>query len=163
MSPEDLRQVVLLDLPVGVWARAQEQTDALLREFALIAGAGEKAHEVPRRLTELVTALDHRFAGQTTSQEEQLYAAADAGAEVIPELRYLLPVEAGKASADLAALFDEADAFCRQGKHLLTLAPDDDVVLLRSWCLEQFVSQIDGGPAVGWTAWLAQRGGPTGA
>lgn len=152
---EDLRDVVLLEVPVQLWARAQEQTDALLREFALIAAGGDLQHEVPHRLTELVSALDTRFAGQTTSQEDALFSAVEQGRTVLPELRYRIPAFAGQAARALGDLLEEADAFCAQGEHLLTLAADTEVVLLRSWWLEQFEQQVAGGPAVPWPAWMA--------
>lgn len=145
----ELHECVLLQVPVPLWARTQEQTDALIREFALVA-AGEHEHETPRRLTNLIAALEARFGGASTAQEEQLYAAAEDGVAVIQELRYRLPREAGPASRELAAMLDEADAFCAQGQHLLTLAAEPDVVALRRWWLEQFASQLEGAAPVPW-------------
>lgn len=150
MTDEELHEVVLQDVPVAVWVEAQEQTDALLREFDLIAGGGAPAHEVPRRLTELVAHLDTRFAGQTSAQEEQLFAAAEAGMEVLAELRYVVPAAAGMAARALGELLEEADAFCAQGEHLLTLAASERVVQLRAWWLAQFEDQIAGRPPVRW-------------
>lgn len=152
---EDLVDVVLLEVPVSLWSRAQEQSDALLREFALMAAGGVSVHELPHRLTELVTALDARYSGQTTSQEEELFAAAEAGVPVLPALRYRVPAEAGQASRALSALLEEADGFCAQGQHLLTLAADDQVVMLREWWLTQFAEQATGAPAVSWPQWVA--------
>ena len=154
---EELVDVVLREVPVALWARAQEQNDALLREFALIAAGGNRVHDVPHRLTRLMTALDTRFADQTSSQEEQLLAAAEAQLPVLPELRYQVPADAGSASRELGALLAEADDFCLQGRHLLTLAAAEEVVMLREWWLAQFADQTAGAAAVSWPEWVASR------
>lgn len=146
-----LRDCVLLQVPVRLWARTQEQTDALVRELALVA-AGGNDHETPRRLTNLIAALEAGFGEATTNQEEQLFAAVEDGVEVIEELHYQLPIAAGPASRELGAMLDEADDFCAQGKHLLTLAADPEVVALRRWWLEQLASQLEGAPPVPWPA-----------
>ena len=75
----DLHEVHLLEVPVGLWAKAQEQTDGLLREFA----------------------------GVSSEQEQQLFAAAGAGQPVIEDLVYLVPGAA--AVAALGDMLDEAD------------------------------------------------------
>lgn len=54
------------------------------------------------------------------------------------------------ASKSLGAMLDEADEFCRQGKHLLTLAADEELVRFRRWYLAQFIDQAEGKPPVAW-------------
>lgn len=153
-----LHQVRLLQLPVRIWAQAQEQTDALLREFALITTGSEvvEHHDVPRRLLELVESLDVRFAGVSTSQETALRDAADAGLLVL-DLTYEVPAEVLEAAQGLDAMLDAADVFCADGEHLLTLASSSEVVRFRKWFLEQFVVQVEGGEAVAWPDWESPR------
>ena len=142
-----LVEVHLLELPVRVWERAQEQSEALQREFALLA---TDPHDVPARLLELIGTLQEQYAATTSEQEEQLLDAADAGVEVLPELVYRVPAEVGEAAQHLGRLFDEADEHCRQGEHLLTLAPDEELVRFRWWFLDAFTHQAAGHPPVPW-------------
>lgn len=151
----DLHEVHLLELPVGLWVKAQEQTDGLLREFALAADLADpeaRDRHLPTRLTALIDALNAQFAGVSTEQEQALFAAAEAGQEVIEDLVYRVPGAAAEASQTLGDMLDEADAFCRDGTHLLTLAADPDVVAFRWWYLRQFIDQIGGAEPVPWPA-----------
>ena len=149
----DLYQVRVLQMPVRVWSRSQEQHDALMREFALMsvpADESERERHVPTRLAELIDTLTADFEGVSTEQEQQLFDAAAADVDVIDELVYTLPRAAVGASKALGAMLDEADEFCRQGQHLLTLAPDEELVRFRRWYLDQFIDQADGKPPVAW-------------
>jgi hypothetical protein len=149
----ELYQVRVLQLPVGIWARSQEQHDALMREFALMSvptDESERQRHLPTRLAELIDTLTADFEGVATEQEQQLFDAAAAYVEVIDELVYTLPRAAVAASQALGAMLDEADEYCRQGKHLLTLAPDEQLVRFRRWYLDQFIDQADGKPPVAW-------------
>lgn len=142
-----LVEVHLLQLPVTVWARAQEQSQALQREFAL---ATSDTADVPARLLALMTSLRDRFGDGTSAQEEQLLDAADAGVAVLPDLVYVVPAEVGPAALELGRLLDEADEHCRRGDHLLTLAADDELVRFRWWYLEEFGRQVEGAAPVPW-------------
>lgn len=152
IGADDLVEVSILRLPVGLWQRAQEHSDALMREFALMAAdpqaAADERH-VPRRLLELMRELEAGYAGFTGEQETQL---ADAMARALPEvdLQYRVPGDAGLAARRLGELLAEADRYCSAGQHLLTLASPPDVVRLREWFLGQFVDQPQGRPAVAW-------------
>ena len=144
-------EVRLLQLPVPLWTRSQQVTDELLREFALAAAQDDDGdHHLPARLTALIDTLTQRFDGASTEQEQQLFAAAAAGQETIGELVYRLPAAAGPASRQLGDMLDEADEYCREGQHLLTLAAPDDVVRFRRWYLWSFISQADGADPVAW-------------
>lgn len=150
--PDNLVDVAVLRLPIGLWQRAQEHSDALMREFALMAAdpqsAGDERH-VPRRLLELMRELEVAYAGFTGEQDRQL---ADAVARGLPEvdLYYRIPRDAGPAARRLGELLDEADRYCSAGRHLLTLASPPDVVRLRRWFLAQFTDQPQGRPPVAW-------------
>jgi hypothetical protein len=149
-----LHDVHLLQLPVRLWAQAQEQTDALLREFALITtGGGVQGHEVPGRLLALIDSLDVRFAGVRSSQELALRDAAETGKLVLEDLAYQVPADVVEASVELGALLDEADRYCAEGQHLLTVAATSEVTRFRRWFLQQFVDQVGGEPATAWPDW----------
>jgi hypothetical protein len=148
----DLVEVRMLQLPVQLWSRSQEQHDALMREFALMSvpvEQGEKARHVPSRLIELIDTLTADFEGVSTDQEQELYAAVDAGIETIDQV-YRVPAAAAAASQALGEMLDETDDYCRRGQHLLTLAADDELVRFRWWYLDQFIDQVAGKPAVAW-------------
>jgi hypothetical protein len=147
-TPAAVVDVRLLEVPVPLWERAQQQGEALQREFALLAPAGD--HPLPGRLLELVAALSAAYGAETSEQEELLLDAAESGLAVLPELRYRVPAAAGEHAAELGRMLDEADDHCRSGEHLLTLAADDEVVRFRHWYLGQFEAQTAGLPPVPW-------------
>jgi hypothetical protein len=164
---EELVTVVMRGLPVALHARASEHGQELQREFTLLhlqleqqaaAGSPVRAAErdVPRRLIELVDVLQGRYAGYTTEQEDQLEAAVEQGLESI-DLTFQVPPDAAAASVDLAAILDEADAYCREGRHLLTLATPPEALAYRQWYLQQFIDQIAGRPPQSWREWLLAR------
>lgn len=152
MSDSGLVEVHMLQLPVRLWGRSQEQHDAIMREFALMsvpAEEGEKARHVPSRLIQLIDSLTADFEGVSSAQEQELYAALEAGTESLDQV-YRVPKEAAAASKVLGEMLDETDEYCRQGQHLLTLAADEELVRFRWWYLDQFIDQIDGKPPVAW-------------
>jgi hypothetical protein len=151
-----LREVRLLQLPIPVHARAQEHSAELVREMYLMAQ--QRQHdivdsvamtELPVRLTELIEALTGEFAGLTTAQNSQLDDAVSRRLGAI-DLIYQVPVAAAPASVRLGEMLDEADEYCRQGKHLLTLATPPDLVRYRRWYLGEFTAQLAGRPATPW-------------
>ena len=153
MTDSDLYQVRVLQMPVRIWSRSQEQHDALMREFALMSVPSEESERqrhVPTRLAQLIDTLTADFEGVSTEQEQQLFDAAAAGQTTIDELIYTIPRAAVPASKALGAMLDEADEYCRQGQHLLTLAADEELVRFRRWFLDQFIDQADGKPPVAW-------------
>jgi hypothetical protein len=145
-STPQLIDIELLRIPVPIWAETQEHIDELLREFTLIAA---RMHEeggppdVPVRLMELIAELTQQYGGLNTDQENRLAAAAAAGVEEI-DLVYRVPAGAADASIRLNDLLDEADAYCRSGTHLLTLATPPRLVAFRRWFLDQFIDQLAG-------------------
>jgi hypothetical protein len=150
---DDLFEARMLQLPVKVWARSQEQHDALMREFALMSvptDEDDRQRHVPTRLAQLIDTLTADFEGVATAQEQALFDASNEGVEVIDELVYNMPRAVVPASKALGDMLDEADEYCRQGKHLLTLAADEELVRFRWWFLDQFIDQADGKPPVPW-------------
>lgn len=153
---QDLIDVAVLGLPIPIWQQAQEQSDALMREFALIssdlrddAPRPDAAHPLPGRLLALVRELDQTYAGFTGAQEAQLAEAAANGSGML-DLHYRVPREVGAAARRLGELLDEADRYCTEGQHLLTLAAPQELVRFRWWFLDQFIDQAQGRPPVAW-------------
>ena len=147
MSDDALVEVVLLQLPVRLWARSSEQSQALQREFALVDA---DSHALPARLLDVVATVRSQYGQPDSPQEQVLYDALDAGRLVVERIAYRVPAAVGEVARQLGALFDEADAFCREGQHLLTMAADDEIVRFRWWFVDQFSDQTAGRPPVAW-------------
>jgi hypothetical protein len=150
--------VELRRLPVELQARASEHAQELQREFVLIAEglqhAEDQAAPLPRRLLDLVDTLQRRYGGFTVEQEDTLDDALRDGVPTL-DLTFAVPPDAGEAAAALGTLLDDADEYCREGKHLLTLATPPDLVAFRRWYLQQFVDQTAGQPPTPWQGPLA--------
>ena len=147
---DEVVDVRLLQLPVEVWARTQEHTDELLREFALMSADPESAPDVPVRLTQLIEVLTATYSGVSTEQEAEMYAASEAGRPEIAELVFTVPRAAAEACVVLGETLDQADEFCRAGRHLLTLSTPPELQRFRRWYLSEFVDQIGGAQPVPW-------------
>lgn len=162
MTTPDLLEVQLLQLPVPLWAAAQEHHDELLREFTLMSVAtgdddAGSTHEVPARLVALMDRITRQYAGASDVQRAELFAAAAAGRPEL-DLVYHVPAAMSAVATELGHMLDLADAFCREGQHLLTLATTADLLAYRTWHLGQFVDQCAGGAPVSWPAWLSACG-----
>jgi hypothetical protein len=145
--------VQILGLPVGLHGRATEHGEELQREFALIAYGRERSdnrREMPRRLLSLIATLQGSYGGFTTQQEDLLDRAIRSGQSTL-DLTFQVPADAAEAATALRALLDEADDYCREGKHLLTLATPPDLVAYRRWYLGEFVDQIRGAAPTPWS------------
>jgi hypothetical protein len=155
-SVAELHEVRLLRLPVAIHARAQEHGAELTREMYLMAQqlrhdtpSSSDAKPLPHWLTQLIEVLTSQFGGLTTEQDRQLDDAVERGVDEV-DVVYRLPVAAAAASRQLGEMLDEADEFCRQGKHLLTLATPADLVRYRRWYLGEMIAQLDGGSPTPW-------------
>jgi hypothetical protein len=161
MSPQRLTEpdfgelvdVHLLEMPVDVWARTQEHTDELLREFALMSSDPESAAEVPVRLTHLIEVLTATYSGVGSTQEAELFAAAETGQPQIDDLAFTVPLATAEACIVLGETLDAADEYCQTGQHLLTLATPKELQRFRRWYLGQFVDQIRGADPVPWPSY----------
>jgi hypothetical protein len=153
----ELIRVVLLGLPVPLHRLSSEHVDDLLREFALISRTeSEHARSVPQRLAELIESLEPAFAGVTDAPNAQMQEAIARSREAI-NLVYMVPPSAAEASRLLDEMLDEADEYCRNGEHLLTVAMPAEAVRYRRWFLGEFVTQIAGASPTSWAEHAAGR------
>ncbi len=147
---EGLVEVRLLGVPLDIWQRAQEHTDGLLREFALIVQDAEARAATPGRLLALVRELRAGYGEFSEAQRLQMEAALERG-EVDIDLTYHVPPAVAGAAQGLGEMLDEADDYCRQGDHLLTLASPPEGLRFRRWFVGEFVNQVGGAPPVPWS------------
>ncbi len=154
MTELELVEVRLLRFPLALWQRSQEHVDELLREFALIAQGEDEHSSVPRRLLNLVAELSATYAGLSVGTEQERDEAIERGEAEI-DLLYRTPREAAGAVQHLGDMLDQADAYCRQGSHLLTLQTPPDQLRFRQWFLAEFLRQFDGAPPVPWPEYAA--------
>ena len=148
-----LVEVHLLGLPVPLAARSQQHFEELMREFTLIAAGhqqGNSEHEVPARLMKLVQTLVQQFGAVSGDAEERLADAIDRGEQVIVDHVLEMPTIAGPATQALGDLIDEADEYCRRGRHLLTLETPAECVAYRRWYLGQVITQVQGAAPIAW-------------
>ena len=117
--------IVLSGFPIALFLEARRHNEALVREFTFIVEAEAAPTDVPVRLLALARQLRDRFYGLNANLEAQVDAAVANGDAAI-ELQVRVAAFGREAALTLGALFDEADAFCRNGD-LLTLAESDDV------------------------------------
>jgi hypothetical protein len=129
-----LVEVRLLGLPLSAYREASQHHEELRREFALIAAQADDAEagSVPSRLVALGEELTRRFERFAAQPRAELQSALAAGSETM-DLTYRVPPEAGPAAAAFDALLDEADAYCRRGDVLLTLATPRRAASFRRW------------------------------
>ncbi|HEV2760547.1 MAG TPA: hypothetical protein VGV86_13360 [Acidimicrobiales bacterium] len=146
---DGLVEVRLVGVPLEIWQRSQEHTDGLLREFALIVQDSEARAATPGRLLALVQELRAGYGEFSAAQRLQMEAALERG-EADIDLTYRVPPAVAGVAQALVELLDEADQYCRQGDHLLTLATPPDGVRFRRWFVGEFVNQVGGAPPVPW-------------
>jgi hypothetical protein len=147
--------IVLPGFPIALFLEARRHNEALVREFTFIVEAEPAPSDSPVRLLALARELRERFYGLNANLEAQVDAAVANGDAAI-DLQVRVAAFGREAALTLGALFDEADAFCRNGE-LLTLAESEDVHDFRTWYIEEVVRQLDGGPPIAWPDWRAQR------
>ena len=146
----NLVTVRMLGIPLDIYRESAEHADELMREFALIRERDpDEGPAIPRRLLALVDALTEQFGTFTEAQEAEMRQAHERGERTI-DLVYRVPPEAKQAAIELDAMLVEADAFCREGHDLLTLATPPRAVAFRDWFLDEFVHQIDGAEPTPW-------------
>ena len=149
MSSTELVEVELQHLPVQVQRQAAEHHDALVRELSLIKASSD-TEALPHRLVALVDELDEKF-GRFAEGPRAVLNDAFLDDEDYVDVTYRVPRETGEALARLAELLDQADDFCRQGQHLVTLATPPLIAAYRHWLVDEFVRQGQGDAPRPWT------------
>lgn len=154
-----LQEIRLLQFPLALWQRSQEHIDELLREFALIArGEAEHPDSVPHRLMELIADLTAAYGGIGTATERERDEAVARGESVV-DLVYNVPPAMAEPVRRLGDMLEEADGYCRRGRHLLTLQTPPDQLVFRRWFLSEFLTQLGGAAPVPWPEYEAAHTG----
>jgi hypothetical protein len=148
---DQLCDVWMLGFPIDVYLRAQEHADGLIREFSLISQhrAAGNAVDVPERLVSIVNELSAQYAGMSSEPEAKRDDAIERGESSV-DLHYRVPAAAASAISHLGDVLDEADRYCRGGRHLLSLATPPESLEFREWFLGEFVNQIAGAAPTPW-------------
>lgn len=155
MTTTDLRTVVLTRYPTRLGVRAKQHNDELLREFTIIAAGranGTADDDLPARLVTVMDTIRQQYGAGLEERDARLFAAVDAGVDEL-DVEQQLPTAAADAARALGEILDEADEYCRQGQHLLTLATPADIVLFRRWYLDEVAAQLRGAEATSWPAY----------
>ena len=141
----ELTEVRLLRVPLRLRDRSNQHGEELLRQLALVQiGAEQHVNDsVPARLLDIAAEVQSTYGVFSSGPNDQMDAALDRGEDTM-DVAYRLPRHVGPFLHRLRRILDEATEYCRQGEHLLTLAPPDDVVAYRRWVFEEFERQIAG-------------------
>jgi hypothetical protein len=160
----DTVTVHLRSLPVPLAAKAQERSQDLLREFALLTAdllesrTANTGDEVPSRLLELVVNLTQQLAELQADPARRFYGAVADGSSVIDDHQLEWPAELASVTRAMADLFDEADHYCWTRAELVGLATPPDCAAYRRWVFAQVLDQLDGRSPVAWPDSAAARG-----
>lgn len=143
---EELYTVVLRNVPVALYRRAQERHEELMRELALVDLS--ESHDLPQRLLDMVSLLRRSYGRFVEAQHGRLAQAFARGDHSI-DLHFAVPATVAQAATEFCALLDESDEFCRSGD-LLALDITPPLLRLRHWYFGEFVAQIGGAEPTPW-------------
>lgn len=147
---DDLVEVRLVGVPIPLRERSTQHSDELLREMTLIAQEAETGDTaLPTRLVQLAADVGATYSEFTVHADAQMDAAAEAGIDVIDVVYNVPPTVAGFCEHILSVI-EEADAYCRQGRYLLTLATPPDILAYQRWILGEFIRQPRGEAPMSW-------------
>ncbi|WP_086726077.1 ATP-binding protein [Streptomyces carpinensis] len=137
--------VLLVDLPVALYAAAQRHQEALLRECQLAALAGQRSDVPPPG--------DLRAAqgGRQGLDAGVTAALGPHPVEPVCTARVPVPREAAPSVPLLRRVLDRADAAAAAGR-LLTRPALPEIRRVSTWLLDQVAGQLAGAPATPWTA-----------
>jgi hypothetical protein len=152
-----VRTVVLEGCPLDLFDRTRQHNEALMREFAIIAGAGDDSESstAPAQVLGLVDRIRAHLTSLNAVIDEQLDQARSHGQRLV-DLEVQLPAGGQDLVRSLARLIDEAEDYCRRGE-LLTLAESEEPRAFRAWCMQQYLEQLDGAAPTSWAAWRSVR------
>lgn len=149
IDPSSFVTIRLRQFPIALWVRTDDETRDLMREFALIA-IDRNEQEVPHRLLELVADLGQSYGSLGLEQTARLEKARDDQVEFLDEIAYEVPPSIGPDIVRLGTMLDEADDYCRQGEHLLSLASSPAAKAFRDWFIDEFIRQLGGEDPTAW-------------
>ena len=125
-------EVVLERLPATLYAATQEQTDAMLREYALLAWE-DPGSGLPRRVAE-ADRVHGAVVGAVCDALEQ------AGDEPVTDVHVLVPSDAAAAVDEVLGVLDRAEEEAAAG-HFLARPSLPEIRLLRDWYLREIEGQ----------------------
>jgi hypothetical protein len=148
-GPAALHDVQLLGIPTDLFFQTRQQHDDLVREFAVMGlGHGEQDLSQPQDLRQLIQELGVTFMRSEPRPNEDVEAAARAGASSM-DLRYQVPPTVVAGADRLESMMARADAFCAQGL-MLTMPRTPQMQALSRWWMEEFRRQLAGHPPTPW-------------
>jgi hypothetical protein len=123
MTDTDTATVRLLNYPLKLSLRSRQHFEELIREFQLVdmGTQSDDGPPLPVRLQQLVSEITTTYKAKA-DEIDALRAPAIARGDATMDLVYDVPAAARTAIERLDSVLEEADEFCRQGEHLLTLA-----------------------------------------
>lgn len=145
------REAILRDYPLRLWARQQQYTEGLLREFTLLVigeRSGEMRTAAPGALVDLAEMFTTRFAQTLDALASERQAALDAGLDRM-ESRVPLPTGTPDLLAQAAAVLAKADAFCVHAD-LLTLPRPPELLAFNDWTITELTRQYEGAEPTPW-------------
>jgi hypothetical protein len=132
--------ILLLDLPVALWADASAHTERFLAAMRPVAKRNTRGPVA--RLMAIVERLEGGFADAAAPSELELRAAAARRLKEV-DVAYGAIRDARDDLAALADAYDAADRWCRTHDRP-ELAATPEVTAFRRWFLGQVVAQLDG-------------------
>lgn len=149
-SGDDLVEVSLLGVPIPLRERSTQHSDELLREMTLVAQEAEAGDTaLPSRLVQLAAEVGATYSEFTVHADAQMDAAAEAGIDSI-DVVYRVPASVAAFCEHILSIIEEVDAYCRQGRYLLTLATPPDILDYQRWILGEFIRQPRGEAPTSW-------------
>lgn len=147
---EIIGEAVLLDYPLRLWARQQEHTDEILREFVLLLSGEDSGTTAaaPAQLVALASMFSTHFGAlidKITVLRQQRYDAGDD--------RMDLPMPLPRSTPELMQRVEQVwaavDDYCSSGE-LLALARPPQVAALMTWAAQELSRQSRGEKATPW-------------
>lgn len=152
--PADWKVVRMLQAPVGLSIRIDQQLDDLVRELQLIDTIDDDTR--PRELGQLIAELVRKPAFARHMARRTAQEAAAAGLEHV-DIAMPCPRELSMVAKQMFEASALADRLCEE-RELLTLASTPEMVSLRTWCVECIVGQLeDDAEPVAYADWLVEH------
>jgi len=160
-AEEELTTVTVVQIPIALYWRTSAHSDALNREFELLAATSPDDRPVPNRLMRLMTRILAQYGSHDQRTRLMVLQATERGDTELT-IEYTIAKSFREAAVELIRVWDEADAFCREGVELLTLAAPPDSRAFRKWYVGEFVRQIGGEEPQSWPDYAAAHLDPVG-